>query len=196
MELNYDQLLNVDPVHGWQSSFLMPEQGIGNILSVDVINLGVHLFSLSGFISLQHLLITLSDNSYWIRIVKYTFFSRLIFLSSTWSCTLDTTCRMKFVVISVKLRCLLYTVKFATIIYEKTVENHISERPTEHKVVPFHLRGCLKKSNKHSTKICEYFCEQCDFPVCEERTHFEDHISHELVTVTLPSFTPQMISKQ
>lgn len=80
----------------------------------------------------------------------------------------------------------------ATIIYEKTVENHISERPTEHKVMPFHLRGCLKKSNKHSTKICE----QCDFPVCEERTHFEDHISHELVTVTLPSFTPQMISKE
>lgn len=77
MELNYDQLLNVDPVHGLQSSFLMPEQGIGNILSVDVINLGVHLFSLSGFISLQHLLITLSDNSYWIRIVKYTFFPDL-----------------------------------------------------------------------------------------------------------------------
>lgn len=148
MELNYDQLLNVDPVHDLQSSFLIPEQGIGNILSVDVINLGVHLFSLSGFISLQHLLITLSDNSYWIRIVKYTFFSRLIFLSSTWSCTPDTTCRMKFVVISVKLRCLLYTVKYATIIYEKTVENHISERPTEHKVVPFHLRGCQKKEQQ------------------------------------------------
>lgn len=62
-------------------------------------------------------------------------------------------------------------------------KNHLSERRTEHKVVPFYLRGCIKKCTKHSTKICERYCEHCDFPVCEECTHFEDHNSHELIDV-------------
>lgn len=62
---------------------------------------------------------------------------------------------------------------------EKT---HISGGYTEHKLVPFKLRGCIIKCQKHSSKICDRYCEQCHISVCERCTSTE-HRDHQSVDV-------------
>lgn len=46
-------------------------------------------------------------------------------------------------------------------------ETHLSGGFTEHKLVPFKLRDCISKCQKHSSKMCDRYCEQCHIFVCE-----------------------------
>lgn len=40
-----------------------------------------------------------------------------------------------------------------------TIEIHFSDSSQEHTVVPFDKRGTATKYQKHSTKICDLFCD-------------------------------------
>lgn len=62
-------------------------------------------------------------------------------------------------------------------------KNYFLERCIEYKVVFFYLRGCIKKCIKYFIKICECYCEYCDFFVCEECIYFEDYNSYEFIDV-------------
>lgn len=61
-------------------------------------------------------------------------------------------------------------------------ETHISGEFSEHKLVPFKLRGCIIKCQKHSSKMCDRYCEQCNIPVCERCTSTE-HKGHQSMDV-------------
>lgn len=60
---------------------------------------------------------------------------------------------------------------------------YFSDQTKDHKVIPFHRRGCITKCQKHSTKICERYCEQCNIPVCELCTSCLEHKGHDFVDV-------------
>lgn len=60
---------------------------------------------------------------------------------------------------------------------------HLSDDSTEHKVVSFELRGSSNKCHKHSAKVCEHYCKQCDIPVCEECTNTKEHRNHIFVDI-------------
>lgn len=60
-------------------------------------------------------------------------------------------------------------------------KEHISNKFEEHKVGPFELRGCITKCKKHSSKICESYCQQCNIPVCELCASSKKHRDHTFV---------------
>lgn len=62
-------------------------------------------------------------------------------------------------------------------------EKHCSEESKIHKMVPFKFRGCITKCQKHSSELCERYCEQCKITVCEQCVSSEDHGGHEFVDV-------------
>lgn len=45
-------------------------------------------------------------------------------------------------------------------------EKHCSEESKIHKMVPFKFRRCITKCQKHSSELCERYCEQCKITVC------------------------------
>ncbi|XP_052702681.1 uncharacterized protein LOC128179320 [Crassostrea angulata] len=60
---------------------------------------------------------------------------------------------------------------------------HLSNKSKLHKVVPFKYRGAFTYCQKHSTKTCERFCEQCIIPICKLCVSSKEHQTHHVVDI-------------
>uniref|UniRef100_K1QAG1 Tripartite motif-containing protein 2 n=1 Tax=Magallana gigas TaxID=29159 RepID=K1QAG1_MAGGI len=63
------------------------------------------------------------------------------------------------------------------------VGEHLSDESKEHKVVSFKKRGFAPKCSKHSKKLCELYCEQCNIPICVQCVSSGEHIGHKQVEI-------------
>lgn len=68
------------------------------------------------------------------------------------------------------------------------VGEHLSDEYKEHRVVQFRNRGSTPKCPKHSTKICELHCEECDIPICASCVSCGEHEQHKKIDI-LKCFT-------
>ncbi|XP_052678820.1 uncharacterized protein LOC128159687 [Crassostrea angulata] len=63
------------------------------------------------------------------------------------------------------------------------VGEHFSDESTAHKVVPFKSLGSATTCQKHSSKICELYCEQCNIPICFQCISSGEHEQHKKVNI-------------
>nr|XP_034334979.1 uncharacterized protein LOC117692075 [Crassostrea gigas] len=63
------------------------------------------------------------------------------------------------------------------------VGEHISDESKDHKVVPFKKRGLNPKCSKHSTQLCELYCQHCGVPICVECVSSGEHLGHKQVGI-------------
>eukprot|EP00105_Crassostrea_gigas_P043422 XP_019927570.1 PREDICTED: uncharacterized protein LOC105339745 [Crassostrea gigas] len=63
------------------------------------------------------------------------------------------------------------------------VGEHLSDESKEHKVVTFKKRGFAPECSKHSKKLCELYCEKCDFPICVQCVSSGEHLGHKAVEI-------------
>nr|XP_019927270.2 tripartite motif-containing protein 3 [Crassostrea gigas] len=63
------------------------------------------------------------------------------------------------------------------------VGEHFSDESTEHKVMPFKSLGSATTCQKHSSKICELYCEQCNIPICLQCISCGEHEQHKKVNI-------------
>nr|XP_034332862.1 uncharacterized protein LOC105339745 isoform X2 [Crassostrea gigas] len=63
------------------------------------------------------------------------------------------------------------------------VGEHLSDESKEHKVVTFRKRGFAPECSKHSKKLCELYCEKCDFPICVQCVSAGEHLGHKAVEI-------------
>ncbi|XP_065924257.1 E3 ubiquitin-protein ligase TRIM71-like [Magallana gigas] len=57
---------------------------------------------------------------------------------------------------------------------------HLSDKSKQHKVVLFNYRVSFPKCQKHSTKTCDQYCEQCNIPICELCVSSQEHQTHDV----------------
>lgn len=63
------------------------------------------------------------------------------------------------------------------------VGDHLSDQSKQHKVVTFNERGSTIISQRHSPKLCELYCEQCDILICVKCASSEELQCHRFVDV-------------
>ncbi|XP_052684062.1 E3 ubiquitin-protein ligase TRIM71-like [Crassostrea angulata] len=61
------------------------------------------------------------------------------------------------------------------------VDEHLSDRPNEHSVIPFQNHLFPNLCRIHSSKECELFCEQCEKPICVKCASSKEHSGHGYV---------------
>lgn len=62
-------------------------------------------------------------------------------------------------------------------------EKHLLDESKEHRFVLFKQRKYITLCQKHSSKKCDRFCEECYIPVCEQCISSREHSGHEFVDV-------------
>ena len=64
------------------------------------------------------------------------------------------------------------------------VGGHMSDRSTEHNVIPFEERKSTITCAKHSVKKCELHCEHCNIPICSSCISSNEHDLHKKFDIT------------
>ncbi|XP_065939489.1 tripartite motif-containing protein 3-like [Magallana gigas] len=78
---------------------------------------------------------------------------------------------------------LLYCVICNKYLCEACEGDHLSDQSKEHNVVTFEERRLTPKCQKHSSNICEHYCEQCDIPICVICDSSEEHQGHKFIEI-------------
>lgn len=70
-----------------------------------------------------------------------------------------------------------------TYLCKNCLGEHLLNKSKEHKVMLFQYRRYIPKCLKHSTEICEHFCEQCNIPICAFCVSSGEHQTHNVVDI-------------